>query len=80
MLARLRTTTPAGFLTIDARAEPGDRAVIDGRARLPGLAVRRVRLHADASHVAMGGPELPALVRYVIDALRRDVGEELPVN
>lgn len=80
MLARFRTTTPAGFMVIDARTEPGGRAVIDGQATLPGLATRRLRLHADALHLSMDGPEVPALVRYVADALREDVAEELPGN
>jgi hypothetical protein len=80
MLARLRTVTASGFLMIDARAEPGGQAVIDGQASLPGLATRRLRLRANAAHLSINGPELPALIRYVADALREDVGAELPGN
>jgi hypothetical protein len=80
MLARFRTTTPAGFLTIDARAEPDGRAIIDGEAALPGLATRRLRLRANAGQLTANGPELPALVRYVAETLRKDVGSELPGN
>jgi len=67
-------------MTIDARADPGGRALIEGCAAMPALPKRRIRLHADASHMSVEGPELPALVRYVADSLRRDVVEELPVN
>ena len=77
---RLRFLDAPAFVAVEARAEAGGYAVVEGAAALPGLPVRRLRLRADADQLFLYGPDVDVLLRYVEAALRADVCRELPLN
>lgn len=80
MPAPARLVSAPRFLSVDSRAEAGGWAVFEGAAALPGLPVRRLCLRADADRLFLYGPDVSTLLRYVANALRDDVGGELPRN